>query len=131
MRRACVVQGSLYGDSQLIRLRPEAVEPSQPSNFVEVMDIWTNLGSILDLAVVDLERQGQGQVVTCSGVAQDSSLRIVRSGIGMIQQAAVELAGQLPPFSCTALPCSCRPCPLCPMSSSAWRWRSVHQNTCV
>ena len=58
------------------------------------MDIWTNLGAIIDLAVVDLERQGQGQVVTCSGVAQDSSLRIVRNGIGMIEQAAVELAGE-------------------------------------
>lgn len=90
----CVLQGSLYGDSQLIRLQAEAVDPAQPSNFVEVMDVWTNLGPIIDLAVVDLERQGQGQVVTCSGKGPDSSLRIVRNGIGMIEQAAVELAGQ-------------------------------------
>lgn len=89
-----VMQGSLYGDSQLIRLHPEAVDPAQPNNFVEVMDVWTNLGPIIDLAVVDLERQGQGQVVTCSGKGLDSSLRIVRNGIGMIEQAAVELAGQ-------------------------------------
>ena len=88
------VQGSLYGDSQLVRLHPEAVDPAQPTNFVEVMDVWTNLGPIIDLAVVDLERQGQGQVVTCSGKGPDSSLRIVRNGIGMIEQAAVELAGQ-------------------------------------
>lgn len=87
------MQGSLYGDSQVIRLQPEAVDPAQPSNFVEVMDVWTNLGPIIDLAVVDLERQGQGQVVTCSGKGPDSSLRIVRNGIGMIEQAAVELAG--------------------------------------
>ena len=87
------MQGSLYGDSQVIRLHPEAVDPAQPSNFVEVMDVWTNLGPIIDLAVVDLERQGQGQVVTCSGKGPDSSLRIVRNGIGMIEQAAVELAG--------------------------------------
>lgn len=90
---ALALQGSLYGDSQLIRLHPEAVDPAQPSNFVEVMDVWTNLGPIIDLAVVDLERQGQGQVVTCSGKGMDSSLRIVRNGIGMIEQAAVELAG--------------------------------------
>ncbi len=90
----CVLQGSLYGDSQLIRLQAEAVDPAQPSNFVEVMDVWTNLGPIIDLAVVDLERQGQGQVVTCSGKGPDSSLRIVRNGIGMIEQAAVELPGQ-------------------------------------
>lgn len=89
-----MLQGSLYGDSQLVRLHPEAVDPAQPSNFVEVMDVWINLGPIIDLAVVDLERQGQGQVVTCSGKGQDSSLRIVRNGIGMIEQAAVELAGQ-------------------------------------
>ena len=57
------------------------------------MDTWTNLGPIVDLAVVDLERQGQGQVVTCSGKGLDSSLRIVRNGIGMIEQAAVELPG--------------------------------------
>ena len=89
-----VLQGSLYGDSQLIRLQADAVDPAQPSNFVEVMDVWTNLGPIIDLAVVDLERQGQGQVVTCSGKGPDSSPRIVRNGIGMIEQAAVELAGQ-------------------------------------
>ena len=90
---ALALQGSLYGDSQLIRLHPEAVDSTQPSNYVEVMDVWTNLGPIIDLAVVDLERQGQGQVVTCSGKGMDSSLRIVRNGIGMIEQAAVELAG--------------------------------------
>ena len=89
------MQGSLFGDSQLIRLCPEAVDPAQPNNFVEVMDVWTNLGAIIDLAVVDLERQGQGQVVTCSGVAQDSSLRIVRNGTCMFEQAAAELAGLL------------------------------------
>ena len=33
------------------------------------------------------------QVVTCSGVYGDGSLRIVRNGIGMIEQATVELAG--------------------------------------
>ena len=33
------------------------------------------------------------QVVTCSGVGVDGSLRIVRNGIGVIEQAAVELPG--------------------------------------
>lgn len=27
-----------------------------------------NLGPIVDMCVIDLERQGQGQVVTCSGI---------------------------------------------------------------
>ena len=56
------LQGSLFGDSQLIRLHPQAPNPAEPSNFVEVLDRWTNLGPIVDMAVVDLERQGQGQV---------------------------------------------------------------------
>lgn len=33
------------------------------------------------------------QVVMCSGVMSDGSLRIVRNGIGMIEQASVELPG--------------------------------------
>eukprot|EP00891_Asterochloris_glomerata_P001303 jgi/Astpho2/1303/fgenesh1_pm.00024_%23_4_t len=88
-----VFVGSQFGDSQLIRLHPQAPNPTEPTNFVEVLERWTNLGPIVDMAVVDLERQGQGQVVTCSGAAQDGSLRIVRNGIGMIEQASVELPG--------------------------------------
>ncbi len=33
------------------------------------------------------------QVVTCSGIQADGSLRIVRNGIGMIEQATAELPG--------------------------------------
>ena len=33
------------------------------------------------------------QVVTCSGIATDGSLRIVRNGIGMVGQATIELSG--------------------------------------
>lgn len=36
------------------------------------------------------------QVVTCSGVGTEGSLRIVRNGIGMIEQASVELPGAHP-----------------------------------
>ena len=106
-----------------------------------------SLGPIVDFCVIDLERQGQGQVrheavalveagagwarperlvllrlgrlvsfgcwhqmqlggrattrlgctraqvVTCSGAGADGSVRIVRSGIGLLEQAAVELPG--------------------------------------
>jgi hypothetical protein len=45
-----------------IRLHPTPVSHKEPSNFVEVLDTMTNLGPILDFVVVDLERQGQGQV---------------------------------------------------------------------
>ena len=53
----------------------------------------TNLGPIVDFAVVDLDRQGQGQVVACSGGGTDGSLRIIRNGIGFLEQASVDLAG--------------------------------------
>lgn len=39
------------------------------------------------------DAQGQGQVVTCSGTMKDGSLRVVRNGIGINEQAAVELPG--------------------------------------
>lgn len=49
---------------------------------MQVLDSWTNLGPIVDMCVVDLDRQGQGQLVTCSGAYRDGSLRIIRNGIG-------------------------------------------------
>lgn len=36
-------------------------------SYVTVMETFTNLGPIIDMIVVDLERQGQGQLITCSG----------------------------------------------------------------
>ena len=56
--------GSRLGDSQLIRLSAERVDDTG-SGFIELLDTYTNLGPIVDMAVVDLE--SQGQLVTCSG----------------------------------------------------------------
>ena len=69
--------GSRLGDSQLVRLNSD--QDSQGS-YVTVVDTFTNLGPILDMCVVDLERQGQGQLVTCSGGFKEGSLRIIRNG---------------------------------------------------
>ena len=69
--------GSHLGDSQLVRLNAE--QDSQGS-YVTIVDTFTNLGPILDMCVVDLERQGQGQLVTCSGGYKEGSLRIIRNG---------------------------------------------------
>lgn len=33
------------------------------------------------------------QIVTCSGAGADGSLRVVRNGIGVVEQALVELPG--------------------------------------
>ncbi|KAL5731679.1 DNA damage-binding protein 1a [Ranunculus cassubicifolius] len=87
---AFVFVGSSYGDSQLIKLN---LQPDAKGSYVEVLERYVNLGPIVDFCVVDLERQGQGQVVTCSGAYKDGSLRIVRNGIGINEQASVELQG--------------------------------------
>ncbi|KAG6404983.1 hypothetical protein SASPL_132562 [Salvia splendens] len=87
---AVVFVGSSYGDSQLIKLN---LQPDAKGSYVEVLERYVNLGPIVDFCVVDLERQGQGQVVTCSGAYKDGSLRIVRNGIGINEQASVELQG--------------------------------------
>jgi len=85
-----VFVGSTRGDSQLIRLQ---TEPNEDGSFVSYLDAFTNLGPIVDFVVVDLERQGQGQIVTCSGAFKDGSLRIIRNGIGINEQASIELPG--------------------------------------
>ena len=62
-------------------------EPKQPDgSYLEIVQSFVNLGPIVDLCVVDLERQGQGQVITCSGAFNHGSLRVVRNGIGINEQ---------------------------------------------
>ncbi|CAD5226395.1 unnamed protein product [Bursaphelenchus xylophilus] len=80
--------GSRMGDSQLIKILPEALD-NQPTSFIEVLDSFPNLGPIRDLIVINSD--GQKQVVTCSGGFKEGSLRIVRSGIGIDEQATVDL----------------------------------------
>jgi DNA damage-binding protein 1 len=46
------------------------------------------------MCLVDNDRHGgQRQLVTCSGAYKDGSLRIIRSGIGLQEQASLEVAG--------------------------------------
>ena len=56
--------GSRFGDSQLVKLN---VTPDENNSYVTVMETFTNLAPIVDMTIVDLDRQGQGQLVTCSG----------------------------------------------------------------
>eukprot|EP00906_Rhabdomonas_costata_P037101 RCo052151 len=82
--------GGCFTDSQLLRLtHPDTGGPPT----VEPVDSFTNLGPIVDFVVVDLDRQGQGQIVTCSGASKDGSIRIVRNGIGINELASMELTG--------------------------------------
>ena len=41
-------------------------ETNEDGSHVHVMETFTNLGPIVDMVVVDLERQGQGQVCVTS-----------------------------------------------------------------
>jgi DNA damage-binding protein 1 len=43
-------------------------------NFVEVVDTWQSLAPIIDFTVMDLERQGQGQVTLQSMIAAPCGL---------------------------------------------------------
>ncbi|CAJ1049259.1 DNA damage-binding protein 1 [Xyrichtys novacula] len=85
-----VFVGSRLGDSQLVKL---SVDSNDQGSYVAVMETFTNLGPIVDMCVVDLERQGQGQLVTCSGAFKEGSLRIIRNGIGIHEHASIDLPG--------------------------------------
>lgn len=82
--------GSRLGDSQLVKLN---TKPDENGSYVTPMEAFTNLAPILDMCVVDLERQGQGQLVTCSGAFKEGSLRIIRNGIGIQEHASIDLPG--------------------------------------
>ena len=83
--------GSSMGDSNLIKLHAQKIE--ETDTYVELIDSMPNIGPIVDFSVIDLDRQGQGQIVTCSGGGRDGSLRIIRNGIGFNCQANIELSG--------------------------------------
>ena len=60
--------------------------PNESGGFIDILERYTNIGPIVDMCVVETEKQGQTQVVTCSGGFKDSSIRIVRCGIGIQEQ---------------------------------------------
>ncbi|CAK1553322.1 unnamed protein product [Leptosia nina] len=82
--------GSRLGDSALVRLSAARDDSNQ---YVKVMETFTSLSPIVDMCVVDLERQGQNQLITCSGAFKMGSLRIIRNGIGIQEQASIDLPG--------------------------------------
>jgi DNA damage-binding protein 1 len=78
-----------YGDSQLIRLLGERDE--QSGQHIELLSKHANLGPVIDMCAVDLDGQGQSQIVTCSGAFKDGSLRVIRNGIGIVAEAELDL----------------------------------------
>ncbi|XP_026318053.1 DNA damage-binding protein 1 [Hyposmocoma kahamanoa] len=85
-----VFVGSRLGDSALVRL---AAARDDLGAYVAPMETFTSLAPIVDMCVVDLERQGQNQLITCSGAFKMGSLRIIRNGIGIQEQASIDLPG--------------------------------------
>ncbi|KAH6581560.1 hypothetical protein BASA61_009017 [Batrachochytrium salamandrivorans] len=77
---------SHFGDSELQLIVPEDADTG---NVLSLCETFPNLAPISDFCVVDIEKQGQVQLVACSGAQRDGSLRIIRNGIG------VEEIGQL------------------------------------
>jgi len=49
-----VFVGSVYGDSQLVKLN---AQKDEQGSYIELIDTFTNLGPIVDFCVVDLDRQ--------------------------------------------------------------------------
>jgi DNA damage-binding protein 1 len=86
-----VFVGSSLGDSQLIKLLSQ---PMEANGHIEILDSFLNIGPILDMCVVDDNKSGtQKQLVTCSGYDRIGSLRVIRSGIGIHEQASLEIPG--------------------------------------
>ncbi|XGW30811.1 hypothetical protein V3C99_009628 [Haemonchus contortus] len=81
--------GSRFGDSQLVRLTSQ---PNPETNsFVQILQTFTNLAPIRDIAVMECD--GQNQIITCSGAFKEGSLRIIRNGIGIDEAASVDIPG--------------------------------------
>ncbi|KAL0082831.1 mono-functional DNA-alkylating methyl methanesulfonate N-term-domain-containing protein [Phycomyces blakesleeanus] len=87
-----VFVGSTLGDSQLVHIM-ECDDTTSGDVQLEVLEEFPNLGPISDFCVADLDKQGHNQLITCSGVGKDSSLRIIRNGVGLNELAAIEISG--------------------------------------
>ena len=101
-----VYVGSQFGDSQLLTsLLPELVireeymnlgpivdfdlVPTTGPNSSEIMAGKSAVGGIHD----DQQSHVQSLIVTCSGAGKEGSIRVVRNGIGVEEQASVDLPG--------------------------------------
>ena len=114
--RSMLFVGSHSGDAQLCRISLSGEAPASAteggdnkkaasSSFCQLVQTFTNVGPILDFAVVDMGSldsengianeysSGQARIVTGSGAYRDASLRSIRSGVGL------EDAGILGDFS--------------------------------
>lgn len=82
--------GSHLDDSQLVMLN---IDSNEQGSYIVAMETFTSLGPIVDLGVVDLERQGQRMLVTQSGTFKEGSLWNIWNGIGIYEHASIDLLG--------------------------------------
>ena len=106
--------GSVFGDSQLVRLLPHRQSNSASNNgdgngnradgYLEVIETYENIGPIVDMCLVENDKGGgQRQLVTCSGAYKDGSLRIIRGGISLQEQVRhLNASGTI-----NKMPCCC------------------------
>ena len=87
--------GTQYGDSELLQLSEEI--DIKKNSFIKSSTEYTALGPILDFDTVTTNHQQA--IVTCNGMGKDGTLRIVRNGIGIHEQADVEISGITDLFS--------------------------------
>ena len=86
-----------------MRIQPDKTEDG---NNLTKLAQYDNLGPVKDMAIVDLEKQGQGQLITASGVGNCGSLRIIRNGVGIHEYASIDLPGVKGLWSLSCLPAS-------------------------
>ncbi|CAO3669571.1 unnamed protein product [Rhizopus stolonifer] len=83
-----VFVGSNLSDSQLVYIQRKSEESE---DILETIETFANLGPITDFCVAD--KQGQTQIITCSGAGKDGSLRIIRNGVGLNELAMIPVSG--------------------------------------
>jgi DNA damage-binding protein 1 len=63
-------------------------------SFITVLETYKNIAPIMDAILVDTDKSGQNQIVTCSGGANTGSLNVIRTGTDFKELAiALDLAG--------------------------------------
>ncbi|CAG0881514.1 unnamed protein product [Cyprideis torosa] len=88
--------GSRLGDSQLLYVNAfkqgvgGSLSAAGGDRALTSVETYTSLAPITDMVVVDVDNQGQGQLVCCSGANKDGSIRIVRNGIGIEEHATID-----------------------------------------
>lgn len=80
---------SCFGDSQLLTVIPT----NSASSKIEVVRSFTNMGPIVDFALVPRKDSENTEIVACSGTGRDGAVSIIRNGITFVENASFEQAG--------------------------------------